>query len=395
MPAGRPKGSQTKTATSQKRTRKSSHLMKTCPACEDIDKATKKIEEFYISESPLHQDGHVPYCKDCIQRLSFDEAANTIDIEAFKKVLMQIDKPYIESALKMAIDQYNKIYEGLSVAPDNRKKIIGIYFQKIHSVKQYKPVKSWEDGLSFNEREIRKNNGKSFLTMETAYDPSDCKIINDERIFSDSDLSKFKVTKEMTDLFGGGYLKSEYKAMWEKYNFLKKSYPDITTLHVEALVTYIRFKVKEERATVLGDVVLADKWNQAATKAADKAKINPSQLSQSDLQGGLNSFSELIMAVEQAVDVIPILPQFKYRPNDAIDFNIWCLINYLRDLEGKPLCSYEDVYAFYDQRKREYIEQYGDPYGIFKDDPTEKNRDSIKKFITLPKGYNNSEGDSS
>jgi len=70
-----------------------------------------------------------------------------------------------------------------------------------------------------------------------------------------------------------------------------------------------------------------------------------------------------------------------------LDFNIWCYINYIRDLEGKPLCDYEDIYKFYDKRKTEYIEQYGDPYNIFKDELTEENRDKIKKFISLPKDY--------
>jgi hypothetical protein len=85
------------------------------------------------------------------------------------------------------------------------------------------------------------------------------------------------------------------------------------------------------------------------------------------------------------------LPKFKYRPNDALDFNIWCYINYARDLQGLPHCDYEDVYKFYDKKKNEYIEQYGDPYGIFNDEPTEKNRDNIKKFITLPKDYEDGE----
>lgn len=44
----------------------------------------------------------------------------------------------------------------------------------------------------------------------------------------------------------------------------------------------------------------------------------------------------------------------------------------------------EDIYKFYDEKKKEYIDQYGDPYGIFKDDPSEANRESIKKFITIP-----------
>lgn len=184
-----------------------------------------------------------------------------------------------------------------------------------------------------------------------------------------------------------------YKKFWDKYDFLSKNYPDVTNLHTEALVTYVRFKVREELATLQGDVVEAEKWGNAATKAAEKAKINPSQLSKSDLQGGLNSFSELLMAVEQTVDVISILPQFKYSPKDAIDFNIYCYINYLRDLEGKPLCEYSDIYKFYDERKNEYISQNGDPYGIFKDDTTEINRKSIEKFITLPSDYNDNQNE--
>lgn len=110
-------------------------------------------------------------------------------------------------------------------------------------------------------------------------------------------------------------------------------------------------------------------------------------MTQADLQGGINSFSEIFKAVEQAVDIIPILPRFKFRPNDALDFNIWCYINYARDLQGLPLCTYEEVYKFYDKRKEEYLEQYGDPYGIFEGEPTEKNRLNVEKFITLPKDY--------
>ena len=43
--------------------------------------------------------------------------------------------------------------------------------------------------------------------------------------------------------------------------------------------------------------------------------------------------------------------------------------------------------SHYDKKKAEYLEQYGDPYGIFDDEPTEKNRPSVEKFITLPKDY--------
>ena len=105
-------------------------------------------------------------------------------------------------------------------------------------------------------------------------------------------------------------------------------------------------------------------------------------------QGGISSFSEFFQKVERTKDVIRILPKYRYRPNDALDFVIWCFINYCRRLEGKTECAYEDVYKFYDEKVAEYIQQYGDPYGIFADDPTVSNRERIKEFITLPPDYN-------
>ena len=122
-------------------------------------------------------------------------------------------------------------------------------------------------------------------------------------------------------------------------------------------------------------------------KYGERAKINPNQFSKADLQGGLTTIGEIAQAVEQNMDIIPTLPQFKYRPNDAVDFCIWNYINYARDLEGKPLVEYQDVYKFYDKMKQAYIEATGDAWGIFKEDPTEYNREKIKNFIKLPEDY--------
>ena len=42
---------------------------------------------------------------------------------------------------------------------------------------------------------------------------------------------------------------------------------------------------------------------------------------------------------------------------------------------------------FYDDKVAEYLKQYGDPYGIFKDDTTLVNREKISEFIKLPPDY--------
>ena len=111
------------------------------------------------------------------------------------------------------------------------------------------------------------------------------------------------------------------------------------------------------------------------------------QLNSIDVQGGVTCFSEFFQKFERVKDVTRILPRFKYRPNDAPDFIIWCYINYCRRLEGKPEVEYADVYKFYDEKVEEYLKQYGDPYRIFEGDTTLANREKIKEFIKLPPDY--------
>ena len=105
--------------------------------------------------------------------------------------------------------------------------------------------------------------------------------------------------------------------MQEKYDKLKINYTLQTNIHQEALATYVRFKVQEELATARGDVTEAKKWYDAAQSSAQDAKLTRKQLTKADLDSGVTSMSELTKALEQAVDVIKILPRFKYRPNDA------------------------------------------------------------------------------
>lgn len=365
---------------------KKENKKKYCSCCSK----EKPLSEFYMSKSPLHAlDGKTPLCKDCVIKSSLNTETGEIDEIKFKNILRQIDKPFYKDNLQSAINQFKK--ENSYIKNEEVKyygdAIIRLYMKNIASLRQVSN-KSYDD----SERDgfIQKHSTVIQKTENAEYKKA-LKKKKDEEIINVED-DNFEVTQDMIDMFGEGYTRLEYKKMLKKYNDMTKTYVIQTNLHKEALLTYVRFKVKEEMATSRGDVQEAQKWYQAAQDAAEKAKITPKQLTKEDLQGGITSFSEIFKAVEQAVDVIPILPQFKYRPNDALDFVIWCYINYARDLQGLPQCSYQDVYKFYDKKKQEYLDQYGDPYGIFTDDTTEKNRESIEKFITLPKDYE--DGDS-
>lgn len=364
---------------------------KKCTCCH----AEKKMTDFYSSNSPLFSiDKRVPICKKCIQKLCLNLETGEINEVELNKTLRIIDKPYFKDSLASSYQQFANEHSYID-EQDVRKygdKILGLYFKNI-MLRQDKD-KSYEDSEKVGF--MHQNSNTSISEKQKIIDryadiqeqkKKKQKQNQEEKIYSLDKDEDFNLTDDIIQLFGEGYSKSEYRNMSKKYETLKLNYSLQTNLHQEALATYVRFKVKEEDATARGDVDEAKKWYDAAQNAAANGKLTPKQLTEADLQGGINSFSEIFKAVEQAVDVIPILPRFKYRPNDALDFNIWCYINYARDLQGLPQCSYEDVYKFYDKKKQEYLDQYGDPYGIFEDEPDESIRENVKKFITLPKNY--------
>ena len=308
----------------------------------------------YVSKSKNNFNGRMIWCKDCVIEEYKEYYRRFANVKkAIWHNCRKFDIPFIDDRYSMVETQLNdKEYVG--------EKAFGVYMQKLYS---FKPIEG--EPSCFEEGNVSVN-------------------------FHEDEILDKDTEQGLVDTWGL-YSSRELKAFEKKYNTLKNNYPEKTALHTEALMNYVRYRCKEELATADGDYKEASEWGKMAAKAATDAKINPSQLSQADLQGGLNSISEISRLAEESEDIIEILPQFKFRPNDAVDFEIWCHINYGRKAKGLPLVEYEDIYAFYDERKKEYIEQHGDPYGKFKDDPTESNREQIKKFIQIPKEVDDNE----
>ena len=96
-----------------------------------------------------------------------------------------------------------------------------------------------------------------------------------------------------------------------------------------------------------------------AKDAATAAKINVSQLSKSDISGGVDLLPQLFEAVESEVGIIPILPYLKEQPYDDADLIIWTIVNYIRRLEDKPRIEYKEIWNFYDQMLSDYYNQKG------------------------------------
>lgn len=369
---------------------------KICSCC----KKEKKYVDFYVSNSPLFAiDKRVPICKKCVQKLCLNDDKTINELE-FNKTLRILDKPYYKDSIESAKQQFLSEHSYIKEEDVDKygDKLLGLYFKNImlRQDKDKSYSDSEKDGFIHQTSNVTKTEKQKIALRYADINNPERKLIKnekEEKIINKNADEEFELTQNIIDLFGDGYTLSEYRKMNRKYENLKMNYTLQTNIHQEALATYVRFKVKEEDATSRGDVTEAKKWYDAAQDAAEKGKLTPRQLTKADLDSGVNSVSELTKAVEQAVDVIKILPRFKYKPNDAPDFNIWCYIDYERKLNDQPPVSYDEVYGFYDKKKREYIAQNGDPYGIFINDPTENNRESVKTFITLPDDYDELAGE--
>lgn len=363
---------------------------KTCPIC---GKSKVIKNGFYKTSSPMFEDGCVPICITCVKHSVLNEDG-TIDKKKLKIMCQRLDRPLYWDDLNSAYNQARTEHGYLSddEVAKMGEKIVGYYFKNINSLRQTKN-KSFADSEKDNFIHSNSNTTvaeKDRIKKEYVTDEKATTIPDEEPIILNRS-NNFEVTEDMINLFGEGYTKTEYKKMARKYEEMKQTYVIQTSIHREALVTYVRFKVKEEIATAKGDVVEAQKWYAAAQTAAEQGKLTAKQLSKEDLQGGIVNFSDIFTAVEGAKERIKIFPEFKYQPKDAADFIIWCYINYERNLNNMPEIEYKEIYKFYDKKKKEYVDTYGDPYGIFSDDTTEENRETIEKFITIPKEFKDGE----
>ena len=279
----------------------------------------KKSTEFYASSSIYHANtGKIQFCKDCCVSLSCDKN-NKIDINKLKIVLEKIDKPFLPDVLQSAYDESKR-------NSSDTKEIhpLVLYFKNINSLPQYKGT-TWKDSLF--EGKNKDNNTTNLNNKPESFEPDD----------------------DIFDKWGFGYSNEEYYYFERKWSKLIDNYGQKTSFHDEGLITYIRFRVKEELATARGDSKEAKEWGTMAAKAADDAKINVRQLSKSDISGGIELVPQIFEAVESNVGVISIMPKLKAQPYDDADLIIWCIVNYIRGLEDKSRVSYKDIWNFYDE----------------------------------------------
>lgn len=292
-----------------------------CESKEHKGKNPISETNFYNTNSPMFPSGKAPICKKCLAKM-----IDYNNIQTIYDVFQTMDIPFF----------YNRWEETMEKNPTNP---FGNYMRMANSgINEFEGAR-WKDSVFFNtsHKETKK-----------------CEI---------KEKNKFEIdgmTKEqLEDKYGLGYTDEEYYCFEKKWRKLIDSYGQKTSIHTESLVTYIRFRVKEELSTARGDVAEAQKWGQLAEKAQGNAKLNVSQLSKSDISGGIDLVPQIFEAVEDKVGIISIMPKLKEQPYDDADLIIWAIIEYLQRLEDKPRIKYKDIWNFYDNMLVEFYQQKG------------------------------------
>ena len=278
--------------------------------------------QFYKSNSPLFSDGRVNICKKCLTKM-----IDYNDINTVYTVLQALDVPFLKNYWEIAKEK-------------NPNNPFGKYITMANSgINEFKGMR-WKDS-------IYKSTEKQ----------------NETRTSSHVEKIEPNELDSLKEKFGYGYIDTEYILFEKKYQDLRPSFQLTTTMHEECLREYCIDKVKEGLAKAKGDFKEAKEWASMAKEQASSGKLNPSQMTKSDLSGGLDTFGQMRRMVEETSkgEILKILPNFMEKPKDRVDITLWLYVNYVRDLKGLEECEYKDIWDFYNKRVAEYEKKMTDP----------------------------------
>lgn len=256
---------------------------------------SKKLSEFYVSASVFHAGtGRVPYCKDCLKKMSTDSKSRLI-VSQFKKVLEEVDKPYIHDVMQSSFDESQSVKDG-------KGDVIGTYFKNINSLPQYKTLK-WADSVFKSDR--------GALDIDNSFE------------------DHFNVTDEMIDRWGK-YEPYEYHKL-EKFYWEMRDKNDIETPQEE---TYLKklalISMKMDQELEGGNYGGAKQLGDLFSKYMGDSQFRAIDKTDADKTGGIRTFSQIYAEVEKD-DFIP--PWEHYRKikglkQDIVDKTIMYICNF-------------------------------------------------------------------
>lgn len=255
---------------------------KVCQTCQQA----KAERLFYNSTSKLNPDGKMGICKDCLK-----DQIDVENVDTVKRVLRQIDKPFIP-------DLWNKSKEQPNQHP------FGVYLKNLNSLAHYRDL-TWDDVEVPTQKEVSKH------------------------IVSDIPELDFIVTPSMVSFWGTGYTAEEYMYLenqWEEY---KTSYEIETASHKDYTKQICTMSLAIDQARRNKDLKLMAQLLPVYDKLQHSAKFTAVQRTASDRVGGMNTFGEWFAAVEKT----GFIPKYHTdEPQDVVDLTMEEYKRFVREL---------------------------------------------------------------
>lgn len=294
-----------------------------CLGC-GTDKIIKN--NFYKSYDSSNSLGIIPYCKNCIKKMSSDDSGS-IDLNRFKEMLKKIDRPFLIEYWQSSIE--------------SKGNSLGIYFKNL-SLKQNRGL-TWKDSV-FNRNDnlnIENNNNSNQYNKE---DDQNLKEAQEEL----ANNTNFIITPEIVRKWGVGYKLDEYRMLEDIYEGMVMSFDIDNRSQEEYLKTACLYQMQNLKAIKEGKAAESQKWGQMFDKYMESGKLKPNQQSDASL-GGIQTFSQFYEMIEKNSDK-GFIPQFPDIICDDIDYAIFCFINYTRDLLGYDKFALGDVKKMLDYK---------------------------------------------
>ena len=271
-----------------------------CVGCGKVHPKNK----FYVSENPLHANGVLPYCKDFIKKESYkssDKSDNTIDINSFQSILMQMNIPFLKETYETALQSVGDI--------------IGQYFRMFNSLPQNR-------GLTWNDS----NFGSNEITTHA-----------DDSAYNETE---FEATPEIINFWGKNFDKDEYEFLHNEYQEYTTAYecdsPAMEKLLQQAAYESLEIRRKRERRESV------DKNLKNLQDLLGSANIKPVQETGSNATEQA-TFGTLIKKWENEKPIPDPLPEWK--KNDLIQYvKVWFLghLSKMINLNNPYADEYED-----------------------------------------------------
>lgn len=246
-----------------------------CTACGNI----KKSKDFYKSFSDLYSkniDTRMTVCKDCIVKYYIKYLEKYGDRrKAVYYVCRKLDVCFLHT-----------VFEAAELQCKNKTSLIGTYFQKINSLKQYQ-------GYMFDDSNpIEEDSVKTSVDM--------VKVI--EKKIEDK---KESISAEALARWGNSYTKEQIIKLERFCNDMKGSYKVETASHKDYLFKIARTSLKMDEALDKDDVAEFEKLSRVYDSLMKSAKFTAVQRSAVDDAGGFATISEFVDALERDGFIAP------------------------------------------------------------------------------------------